>query len=498
MKKAVSIVAGVVVVVGALATAGAWYTGTQLEGVLNTGVANANQQFDTNMVGPDGKAVMHLELISLERHLFSSTAHYRLQVHGEGLGDDGQPVDLLFVDHIEHGPLPASRLKTLNLLPVMATSNLALEPNPATAQWFAVSKDPVPLSAHISIHYGGDSAGTLNFAPLEMKSDRGSFTFSGLKADVSAGANADSYALSGLATDLVVDGKDEHGQPVHMQVKDLSFNLGGTRGQSGFYLGHNDAKVGRVTVNLPGVLPFELRGISTTSLAQEAQGLLSGEMGSNVDSISLGGKPLGQLRSLFKFGQFDAVASKSLYQLFQTKIAPQQQAAAAAGIPFKLQLDQADQQAMQGDITKLLAAKPHIELQDLSLKTSNGEGHISLAIDLAPVPLSGTAVAPTFGANLLGAVDAKVSLSKAMLNDLGVAQANIQGITDPAAIAQNGKNVSDMVSGMAVMMQLGKVEGDNVTSQLHYEGGMVDFNGQRMTGPQFLATVLGRFGLGQR
>jgi uncharacterized protein YdgA (DUF945 family) len=497
MKKAVSIAAGIVVIAGALATAGAWYTGTQLEGVLNTGVANANQQFDTNMVGPDSKAVMHLELISLERHLFSSTAHYRLQVHGKGLGDDGQPVELLFVDHIEHGPLPASRLKTFNLLPVMATSNLELVPNPATAQWFAVSKDPVPLSAHISIHYGGDSAGTLNFAPLEMKSERGTFTFSGLKADVAAGANAVSYALSGLAAELQVVGKDQQDQSVHLQVKDLSFNLGGTRGQSGFYLGHNDAKVGQVTVQIPGVLPFELQGVSTTSLAQEAQGQLSGEMGTNVDSITLGGKPLGQLRSLFKFGQFDAAASKSLYQLFQTRIAPQQQAAAAAGIPFKLQLDQTEQQVMQGDITKLLAAKPHIELQDLSLKTTNGEGHISLAVDLAPVPLSGTAVAPTFGANLLGAVAAKVSLSKAMLNDLGVAQANIQGITDPAAIAQNGKNLSDMVSGMAVMLQLGKVEGDNVTSQLHYEGGMVDFNGQRMTGPQFLATVLGRFGLGQ-
>jgi uncharacterized protein YdgA (DUF945 family) len=282
-----------------------------------------------------------------------------------------------------------------------------------------------------------------------------------------------------------------------MQLKDLSFNLGGTRGQSGFYLGHNDAKVGSVTVQVPGVLPFQLQGVSTTSLAQEAQGLLSGEMGATIDSITLAGRPLGQLRSLFKFGQFDALASKSLYQLFQTKVAPQQQAAAAAGIPFKLQLSDADEQTMKGDITRLLAAKPHMELQELSLKTANGEGHISLAVDLMPVPLSGTAVAPTFGANLLGAVDAKLSLNKAMLNDVGVVQAKILGITDPADIAQSGKNLSDMVSGMAVMMQLGKVEGDNVISQLHYEAGMVDFNGQRMTGAQFLASVLGRFGLSQ-
>lgn len=495
MKKAVSVVAGVVVVIGALATAGAWYTGTQLEGVLNNGVANANQQFATSMVGPDGKPILHLELLSLERHLFSSTAHYRLQVHGKAVNEDGTPSELLFVDHIEHGPLPASRLKAFKLLPVMATSNVELEPSPVTAQWFAASNNEAPLNAHISIHYGGDTTGTLNFAPLDLKMPTGTLAFSGLTADVSSGADAERYAVVGSSANLQLQGSDGQGQPVQVEFKDLSFNLGGTRGASGFYLGHNDAKVGHVAMSLPGLFPVDLQGMTTTSLTQEVQGVLSGEMTYDIDSISLGGKPLGQLRTLFKFGQFDAAASKSLYQLFQTKVAPQQQAAAAAGIPFKLQLSEADQLTMKTDATRLLNGKPHMELQNLSLKTPNGLGRISLAVDLAPVPLSGSAVAPTFGANVLGAVDAKVSLSKAMLNDLGVVQANIQGITDPAAIAQNGQNVSDMVSGMAVMMQLGKVEGDNVTSQLHYEGGMVDFNGQRMTGSQFLGTVLGRVGI---
>jgi uncharacterized protein YdgA (DUF945 family) len=51
---------------------------------------------------------------------------------------------------------------------------------------------------------------------------------------------------------------------------------------------------------------------------------------------------------------------------------------------------------------------------------------------------------------------------------------------------------------MAALLQLAKVEGDSISSQLHYSAGMVDFNGQRMTAPQFVASVLGRVGLGTR
>jgi uncharacterized protein YdgA (DUF945 family) len=460
MKKAVGIAAGFVVVVGVVATGGAWYTGTQLEEVLDNGVANANAQFDSAMVGPDGRAVLHLELASLERHLFSSTAHYRVQVRAAELG--AEPAEFLLSDHIEHGPFPASRVSSLQLLPVMATSNLALQPSPSAAQWFAASQGQVPLTARLDIHYDGDSNGTVNVAPLELQSAGSLLTFSGLTADLAVGANAAHYALKGRLADLQLQGTDARQQPVQVGIKDFSFNLGGTRGVSGFYLGHNDVKLASLSMQLGGAAPVLLEGMTTTSLAQEA------------------------------------AASKSLYRLFQTQIAPQQQAAAAAGIPFRLQLSPADEQALNADAARLLSAKPRIELDNLSLKTANGEGRVSLAVDLTPVPLSATAVAPTFGPNIIGAVDAKVVLSKAMLADLGNAQAQLQGVADPLAIARNGQDFSDMVSGMAALLQLAKVEGDSISSQLHYSAGMVDFNGQRMTAPQFVASVLGRVGLGTR
>lgn len=494
MKKAAGIAVGVVVVVGALATAGAWYTGSQVEGVLQNAVANANQQFATGALGADGKPMLHLELVSVDRQVFSSTAHLRLQVHSkEFLGDD-QPAEFLFVDHIEHGPLPLSRLKSLKLLPVMVSNNVSLEPSPSSAAWFAASGNASPFRAQLDVHYGGETSGTLDALPLKGDSANGSQVFSGLHSNLNVAANGERYALTGDMANLQLNLVNADGVPVQFAAKDFTFNLGGTRGESGFYLGHNDASLGNLRVQMQGGVPFELQNMKTTSLAQEVGGQLSGEMGYDVASISLGGTPLGQWRVLFKFGKFDVQSSKSLYTLLQTQVMPQQRAAAAAGVPFRLQLSEADQQLMKTNLSRFLAAKPHMELQEFTLKTANGEGRASLSVDLAPAPLSSTTVAPAYGPSIVGAVDAKVVLNKSMLNDLGMSQARLQGATDPAAIAKQGTDFSNMVSGLAVMMQLGKVDGDSVVSELHYTAGMVDFNGQRMTAAQFVGSVLGRLG----
>lgn len=125
MNKSAGVLLGIVVAIGAISAGGAWYTGTKLEGVLQTSIADANQQLQAAMVGSNGTAT--LELVSLDRQLFSSTAHYRLKGQGEMFGEHADGVELLFTDHIEHGPLPFSRLVSLKWLPVMATSHYSLE-----------------------------------------------------------------------------------------------------------------------------------------------------------------------------------------------------------------------------------------------------------------------------------------------------------------------------------------------------------------------------------
>lgn len=129
MNKPLGVLVGIVVIAGVLNTAGAWYTGTKIEGELKTSIAEANKEMAAQLAG----SATHgsIELVSIETHLYSSTAHYRLTLQDDAEGSDPQPVELLFVDHIEHGPLPWSRIKTFKWAPVMAVSNYALEKTPS-------------------------------------------------------------------------------------------------------------------------------------------------------------------------------------------------------------------------------------------------------------------------------------------------------------------------------------------------------------------------------
>jgi len=65
MKKIVGSALGAVVVLGALSTAGAWYTGQQLPAVLETSIQQANQDMGKTLPALGLSAT--IELVSLER-----------------------------------------------------------------------------------------------------------------------------------------------------------------------------------------------------------------------------------------------------------------------------------------------------------------------------------------------------------------------------------------------------------------------------------------------
>jgi uncharacterized protein YdgA (DUF945 family) len=147
---------------------------------------------------------------------------------------------------------------------------------------------------------------------------------------------------------------------------------------------------------------------------------------------------------------------------------------------------------VQAEVSKLLAAKPHIELEKLSLKTASGESQFNLSMDLGN-PSALDQPGAELLKQLLTQLNAKLVLSKPMIKDLAALRAKSAGLTDPAAIAQQADAAAESVGGMAVMLQLGQVEGDNIVSSLQYANDVVDFNGVKMSAQQFAAAMMGKF-----
>ena len=492
MNKPAVVLLGFVVAVGVVSAGGAWFTGKQLEPVLQTAIQNANKELKTSMAGVDG--TLALELVSLDRGVFSSTAHYRLKAQGAVFGEDNPNPELLFVDHIEHGPLPVSRLVTLKWLPVMATSHYELEKNPTTEKWFAAAKDVSPLKGVANIGYSRSVNGNVELLPLEFKDDKSSVSFSGANLNFDSSAEGKKVKADGYMNSLKVAVVDANGSPFEAELAGLTVASNLDKSTFGFYTGQNTVELTDTKLTMgPQKAVLTLKGFEQKDTSEIKDNNLAGRVDYKIDEIGYQGKPVGSAAMALSMKNVDVPSMLVLTKLYQDKMAPVQ-AAAAAGEPApELQLSEAEQALADTNVNQLLAAKPQVAVENLSLKTTRGESKFNLIVDLAK-PSSMELPPMELGKQIIALLDANLSLSKPMIADVAALQAQLAGVTAPEAIEQQSQLASDMVSGVAVGTQLATLVGSDVVSKLHYANNEVTFNGQKMTVEQFLTFVMSKVG----
>ncbi|MBD1550032.1 YdgA family protein [Pseudomonas typographi] len=490
MNKIATLGAAVVIVVGVAAIGGAWYTGTRIEPLLNEQVANINQQLAPALAGQGLSA--NVALVSFERHVFSSEAHYVVTVQSPDL-NGGAPAALNVAEHIEHGPFPWSRLKALDVLPVMASSQFTLQRSGELQPWFDLTHGAVPISGQATLGYDQAVNASLQVLPLRWADPRGTLAFSGLNAHVEGNAEGKKLQVTAALDhlDALLHGPEGD---AHLQLQGVTLKSGGLKGQSGFYLGTSEVQAASGLLALPNEPAVALEGFLGVGSLEEIDGKLKGSTDYTLASLQVGGKPIGSLQMRWVIDRFDAAATQELITLYQNKLQPQAQAAAEAGVPFTPQLSPADQLLVQASALRLLAGQPHIALENVGLKTANGESHFSLALDLAK-PADLNQPAEQLLQQMIQRLDAKLAVSTLSLKDLATVQGQLQGQTDAAILARNAEGAANLAATLATLQGVGRVEGNDIRSDLHYENGVVDFNGQKMTPEafvQFMAAKVGR------
>ncbi|MCP3749550.1 YdgA family protein [Pseudomonas sp. SBB6] len=487
MKKSTGVL-GLVVAVAAVCTAGAWYTGKQLPGVLETTIAESNAQTKQALLGMD--TTMELQLVSLDSRLFSSTAKYRLKVQNLQVGEESKSFELNFVDQIEHGPLPLSRVKALKLMPVMAASHYSLEKDATTANWFALAKDVSPLQGQVAYGYDRSMDSAFQVAPLEWNKDGSSLKFSGLEITGHGNEGAERVQLTGQSASLSLNLVAPDRAPLKVEIKGLSLTGDMTKTPFGFYVGQMDMAVADSVATFGDQQKvLVLKGLAQNNEYKNDGDKLSARMEYKVADINYDGKAIGAGEMIWSLKRFDIPAMQALITWYQSRLPEFQQAAAVGeGMP-DLAMTDAEKAQVRSDVQRLLAAKPQIALENLSFKTANGESRFNFSVDLAN-PTSLELPPQELYKQLITQVQSKLSLSKPMIGDLATLQAQFEGQTDANIVSQQAAQAGEMVSMMAVQSQMAKVEGNDIVSTLHYADGMVDFNGQKMTVEQFASVIM--------
>jgi len=287
---------------------------------------------------------------------------------------------------------------------------------------------------------------------------------------------------------------DANNTPLHAELSGLTVASNLEKCTFGFYTGQNTVELSDTKVTFgPQQAVVTLKNFEQKDTSEIKDNNLAGRVDYKIDEIGYQGKPVGSAAMNVSMKNVDIPAMLVLTKLYQEKMQPVQ-AAAAAGQPApELQLTEAEQTLAQTNVDQLLAAKPQLALENLSLKTTHGESKFNLVLDLAK-PSSMELPPVELGKQMIALLDANLTLSKPMIADVAGLQAQIGGVTDPKAIEQQSQMASEMISGMAVGTQFATLVGTDIVSKLHYANNEVTFNGQKMTVEQFIGFVIGKIG----
>ncbi|CAM3054552.1 YdgA family protein [Pseudomonas plecoglossicida] len=495
MKKSVGILSGLAIAIAVAITAGAWYTGTRLPAELDHSVSVGNAELKKALLGTGGS--MTIELAGVEQHFFTSTAQYRLKAKDINLGQgEALNFEVGFTDRIEHGPFPWSRVKALKLMPVMATSNSTLQKDDFTAPWFAATGEQPPVTAQVSLGYGGDVDSKIQLAPFKFSEDNGSsIDFSGLQLEAAGDQDGKASKFHGAAErlDIKVVGDDHPPATLALQGLKIGGNLTATEHDM-IYVGNVDLLLAEAKATLgPKQQVLLLKGLEQNALQTlDGPNTVGGRVDYKVSDITWDNRAVGSGQLAVSIKSINAPALQALSQWYQAHL-PEFEQAAAAGQPVpQIQMDEAEKAKFQGDLKQLLESKPQLAVENLSFKTANGESRFNLSMDFAS-PTSFDLPADQMSKQLITQVNSKLSLSKPMMGDLATLQALLEGQIDAQAIAMQSSQAGEMVGMMALQSGMATVQGDDVVSSLHYADGMVDFNGKKMTVEEFAMILAGHF-----
>lgn len=471
MKKT-GITLAILLTAGVALTAGAWFTGKQLETLLGDAIAEANQELERQMPGGE----VRLELESLERGLFTSQARYRIEL-GE-LAADLPSSELRMVERIEHGPLPLSRLLRLRLLPVMTHSQARLEENALSAPLFRMAGDAEPLTIASTLGYDQSVTLALDVAPLRHADDERAFEFSGFSGEFTGSAEV--IRGQGAFARLQLSASGE--QPGGVSLHDFRLDLDRVRGESGLFLGEQSSRLGRVEVSWSGMAPLVLHGVDLRDRVSEEASLLAAEFAGQVREVTYADQPLGSVRMAWSARDLDAVALKALADLLAGY------AETLDSDPEHEGLSSAQQEYLMAALLALLASEPKLNLDDLSVRTASAESRLSIAVGLRR-PRDGELTPDEAIREALSSLEVRLDVPKASIRDLVGYKALFDPSLDPQEVSMEATLLAEMAGNMAVGMQLASLEDETLKARLSYADGQVTFNGTTQPLEEFLAVL---------
>lgn len=493
MKKTL-VAAGVLIALGVIWTGGAWYTGKQLENRLADMVSQANEQI--KRTAP--QASVELSAQNYQRGLFTSQLDLVIKpVDGKENTWLKPGQSIVLHEAVDHGPFPLTQLKSLSLIPAMASVHTTLVNNEVTRPLFDISKGESPFIADTRITYSGDTRTDLALRPLNSEKEGEKVAFSGGDFRISSDKDGNVVSVSGQAQSALIDAVNEYGQKVQLSLNNLKAE--GTTELSSFNerVGSQKVTLDKLAIAIENKEMAVVEGMelnAKTELGQDKK-TINSQVDYAINSLKVQSQDMGSGHLTLKIGQIDGEA----WHQFSQQYSAQTQALMAQPEVMKDPelYQQKAAEAFFNTVPVLLKGEPVITIAPLSWKNGKGETAFNLSLFLKN-PATTTATPKTLAEEVdknVKSLDSKLTIPVDMATEFMTQVAKLEGYQQDEA----AKLANQQVKGLAAMGQMFRIttmENNTIATSLQYANGQVTLNGEKMSLDEF-AGMFGMPSLGQ-
>ncbi|MDM2935153.1 YdgA family protein [Citrobacter sp. Cu233] len=488
MKKSL-VAAGVVVALGIVWTGGAWYTGKKLETHLAEMVTQANDQI--KRYSPE--AGIELSYQNYQRGVFSSQLQLVVKpIAGQENAWLKAGQTIVLDETVDHGPFPLTQLKSLNLIPAMASVRTILVNNDVTKPLFDIAKGESPFVINSRISYSGDTRSDLSLKPLNYEKGDEKVTFSGGEFQFTADKDGNAVSLTGAAQNGQVNAVNEYDQKVQITFNNLTTEGSSSVASFGERIGDQKLSLDKLSISVEGneLAVLEGMGIDGKSDLINDGKTVNSQLDYTLNSLKLQGQDLGSGKLTLKVGQIDGEA---LHQFSQQYSAQTKALMSQIDVVQNPELyQQKVTEAFFNALPILMKGEPVITLAPLSWKNAKGETTFNLSL-LLKDPTATKEEPQTLAQEVdrsVKSLDAKLAIPVDMATEFMTQIAKIEGYQQEQAAGLAKQQVNGLAA-MGQMFRITTMQDNTIGSSLQYTNGQVTLNGQKMPLDEFV----GMFGM---
>lgn len=409
---------------------------------------------------------IRLSARAYERGVFSSHATYVLTFPSKQEAPNTPKRELLFVNHITHGPFPLKSLLSGDFSPVGALIETINAPTPWTEDLFNANERRPLVTGHTRVGTNGVatldwSAGAFNFRQDAL---RVQFGGAQLKADVGPRLRHRKGELNLEALNIT----DGHAT---LDLKAARMSMDARLSPLGLPVGISRREIGSLTwasVNAPtiGLEKFKLR----TELELD-DSEVNGNTQIDIGSLSIAQQKLGAFKLSLTYDKLSDHALSPLLELYNRTLTR-----FASNILAPAPLSTTEIKKFWLQFQGLLKTRPSVRIEPLVWETPAGKSLLNLSAALTPAELANGGIG--LRESPIETLDATLTISQPMVNGLVLQKFQTPG-ANPAKVKGLADRESRRLTDMAMQLKLGRVQNGKLVSHFNVQNGELRINGQR-------------------